>query len=124
VHFGIGERPGLEKLRQQIELLPADSHWQTLAKVALTGDLNDLHNSIALDAVRGHPGTAPRSSSRGRRATQAASRRAKRLLAELAEAANPIWRCCRWALRETAQPGMTLASGQAHQLPCIGKTYQ
>ena len=42
VHFGIGERPGLEKLRQQIELLPADSHWQTLAKVALAGDLNDL----------------------------------------------------------------------------------
>ncbi|HEY8050950.1 MAG TPA: NAD-glutamate dehydrogenase, partial [Ramlibacter sp.] len=53
VHFGVGERLGLETLRQQIELLPADSHWQSLAKLALADDLADLHRSIALDAVDG-----------------------------------------------------------------------
>ncbi len=100
VHFGIGERPGLEKLRQQIELLPADSHWQTLAKVALTGDLNDLHNSIALDAVRGHPGTAAEKLESWEARNAAAFARAKRLLAELAEAANPDLAMLSVALRE------------------------
>ena len=123
VHFGIGERPGLEKLRQQIELLPADSHWQTLAKVALTGDLNDLHNSIALDAVRGHPGTAAeklesweaRNCSRFRAGEAPAGRAGRSCQPRSGDAVGGAAR--------TAQPGMTrLASGQAHQLPCMGQT--
>jgi glutamate dehydrogenase len=100
VHFGIGERLGLEKLRQQIELLPADSHWQTLAKVALTGDLADLHHSIALDAVSGHPGTAAEKLASWEARNPAAFARAKRLLAELAEAASADLAMLSVALRE------------------------
>jgi glutamate dehydrogenase len=99
VHFGIGERLGLEKLRQQIELLPADSHWQVLAKVALAGDLADLHRSIALDAV-GHPGTAAEKLSSWEARNPMAFARAKRLLAELAEAASPDLAMLSVALRE------------------------
>jgi glutamate dehydrogenase len=100
VHFGIGERLGLEKLRQQIELLPADSHWQTLAKVALNGDLADLHHSIALDAVSRHPGTAVEKLSAWEARNPMAFARAKRLLAELAEAASPDLAMLSVALRE------------------------
>ena len=100
VHFGIGERLGLEKLRQQIELLPSDSHWQTLAKVALSGDLADLHHSIALDAVSRHPGTAPEKLSSWEARNPMAFARAKRLLAELAEAASPDLAMLSVALRE------------------------
>jgi len=99
VHFGIGERLGLEKLRQQIELLPADSHWQVLAKVALAGDLADLHRSIALDAVA-HPGTAAEKLSSWEARNPMAFARAKRLLAELAEAASPDLAMLSVALRE------------------------
>ncbi|NPC54811.1 NAD-glutamate dehydrogenase [Caenimonas soli] len=100
VHFGIGERLGLEKLRQQIDLLPADNHWQTLAKVALTGDLADLHHSIALDAVSRHPGTAAEKLSAWEARNPMAFARAKRLLGELAEAASPDLAMLSVALRE------------------------
>ena len=100
VHFGIGERLGLEKLRQQIELLPAETHWQTLAKVALSGDLADLQRSIALDAVSGHPGSAAEKLASWEGRHPAAFTRAKRLLAELADAAIPDLAMLSVALRE------------------------
>jgi glutamate dehydrogenase len=100
VHFGIGERLGVEKLRQQIELLPADTHWQTLAKVALAGDLADLQRSIALDAVSHHPGTAAEKLASWEARNPAAFARAKRLLAELADAAVPDLAMLSVALRE------------------------
>ena len=84
VHFGVGERLGLETLRQQIELLPADSHWQSLAKLALADDLADLHRSIALDALaRAARATAAQVLAAGSRRNRQALERAQRLLAEL-----------------------------------------
>ena len=100
VHFGIGERLGLEKLRQQIELLPADTHWQSLAKVALADDLADLQRSIALDVVRGNPGPAQEKLSAWEERKPAAFARAKRLLAELADAQSPELAMLSVALRE------------------------
>ena len=100
VHFGIGERLGLEKLRQQIELLPADSHWQSLAKVALADDLADLQRSIALDVVRGNPGPAQEKVSAWEERKPAAFARAKRLLGELADAQSPELAMLSVALRE------------------------
>jgi glutamate dehydrogenase len=100
VHFGIGERLGLEKLRQQIELLPADSHWQNLAKVALADDLADLHRSIALDAVRGNPGSAQEKLASWEERKPAAFVRARRLVAELADAPSPELAMLSVALRE------------------------
>ena len=99
VHFGVGERLGLERLRQQIELLPADTHWQSLAKVALADDLADLHRSIALDAVS-HTGPAPDKLSSWEARNPAAFARAKRLVAELADTANPDLAMLSVALRE------------------------
>jgi glutamate dehydrogenase len=101
VHFGVGERLGLEKIRQQIELLPADTHWQSLAKVALADDLADLQRSIALDAVsRPPPGTAADKLASWEARNEAAFARAKRLVAELADAASPDLAMLSVALRE------------------------
>jgi glutamate dehydrogenase len=100
VHLGIGERLVLEKLRQQIELLPAATNWQTLAKVALAGDLADLQRSIALDAVSRHPGTAAEKLDAWESRNPAAFARAKRLVAELADAAVPDLAMLSVALRE------------------------
>ena len=100
VHFGIGERLGLEKLRQQIELLPADSHWESLAKVALADDLADLQRSITLDAVRGSPGSAQEKLTAWEERRPAALARAKRLVAELADAPSPELAMLSVALRE------------------------
>jgi glutamate dehydrogenase len=100
VHFGIGERLGLERLRQQIELLPAESHWDSLAKVALADDLADLQRSITLDAARGNPGSAQQKLASWEERKPAALARAKRLVAELADAPSPELAMLSVALRE------------------------
>ncbi|AMO22432.1 NAD-glutamate dehydrogenase [Ramlibacter solisilvae] len=100
VHFGVGERLGLEKLRQQIELLPADTHWQSLAKVALADDLAALHRSIALDAVRGEGSGADDKLAGWQSRNPMAFARARRLVAELADTAAPDLAMLSVALRE------------------------
>jgi glutamate dehydrogenase len=100
VHFGVGERLGLEKLRQQIELLPADTHWQVLAKVALVDDLADLHRSIASDAVRGAGASADEKLAGWQARNPMAFARARRLVAELADTASPDLAMLSVALRE------------------------
>jgi len=45
-YFGVGGRLNLSWLRAQIGGLPADSHWQTLAKTALANDLSSLQTEI------------------------------------------------------------------------------
>ncbi|MDF2465289.1 MAG: NAD-dependent glutamate dehydrogenase [Ramlibacter sp.] len=100
VHFGIGERLGLEKLRQQIELLPAETHWQSMAKVALADDLADLQRSIALDAVSRNSGPASERLSAWEARNPMTFARARRLVAELADTAVPDLAMLSVALRE------------------------
>jgi glutamate dehydrogenase len=100
VHFGVGERLGLEKLRQQIELLPSDSHWQALAKLALADDLADLHRSIALDAVKVGDGSAADKLAGWEKRNPMAFARARRLVGELAELTAPDLAMLSVALRE------------------------
>jgi glutamate dehydrogenase len=101
VHFGVGERLGLETLRQQIELLPADTHWQSLAKVALADDLADLHRSIALDAAkRGIGTTADKQLEDWQKRNPMAFARARRLVGELGELTAPDLAMFSVALRE------------------------
>ncbi len=100
VHFAIGERLGLEKLRQQIELLPAESHWASLAKVALADDLADLQRSITLDAVRGDAGPAQDRLAAWEASQRTALARARRLIGELADASSPELAMLSVALRE------------------------
>jgi glutamate dehydrogenase len=47
VYFGLGGRLELAWLRKQISALPADSHWQTLAKAGLIDDVSGLQTEIA-----------------------------------------------------------------------------
>jgi glutamate dehydrogenase len=100
VHFGVGERLGLETLRQQIELLPADTHWQAMAKLALADDLADLHRSIALDAVKGGDGSAEDKLEGWQKRNPMAFARARRLVSELGELTAPDLAMLSVALRE------------------------
>jgi glutamate dehydrogenase len=46
VYFGLGARLDLFWLRKQIGGLPADSHWQALAKAGLTDDVSGLQREL------------------------------------------------------------------------------
>jgi glutamate dehydrogenase len=46
VYFGLGGRLDLSWLGKQIDGLPADSHWQTLAKAALRDDVSSLQREV------------------------------------------------------------------------------
>jgi glutamate dehydrogenase len=47
VYFVIGERLNFSWLHRQIAALPADSHWQTLAKAALKEELSGLQRELS-----------------------------------------------------------------------------
>lgn len=86
VHAGVGERLGLDRMRQQIELLPAESYWQNLAKLALGDDLTDLQRSIAQEALGRHHGSAAEVLDQWEHGNRQALERAQRLMTELREA--------------------------------------
>jgi glutamate dehydrogenase len=100
VHGGVGERLGLERMRQQIELLPAESYWQTLAKLALGDDVTDLQRSIALQALGAQEGAARQVLDHWEQANRQALERAHRLLAELQETPGSDLAMLSVALRE------------------------
>ena len=100
VHAGIGSRLGMGKLRQQINALPAESYWQSLAKVALGSDLADLQRSIANDVVsQGQGGAAVMLEAWAARNGTALDR-AQRLLVELGDAKSTDLAMLSVALRE------------------------
>jgi glutamate dehydrogenase len=108
VHGGVGERLGLERLRRQIDQLPAENYWDNLAKLALGDDLADLQRSIALEAVSHHQGTAAAVHQgtaaavldQWEQGNRQALERAQRLLAELRDAGGGDLAMLSVALRE------------------------
>ena len=100
VHGGIGGRLGLDSMRQQIELLPAESFWQNLAKLALGDDLTDLRRSIAQEALARHQGSAKQVLDAWEQGNRQALERAQRLLAELRESPTGDLAMLSVALRE------------------------
>jgi glutamate dehydrogenase len=88
VHTGVGTRLGLQRLRQQIELLPAETYWAQLAKLALGDDLADLQRSIAAEAVGRYEGTPASVLDQWEEANRQAMDRAQRLMAELRESSG------------------------------------
>jgi glutamate dehydrogenase len=100
VHAGVGQRLGLDRMRQQIELLPADSYWQSLAKLALLDDLVDLQRSIARQAVTHQNGDAGAVLDRWEHDNRQALERAGRLLTELQETPGSDLAMLSVALRE------------------------
>jgi glutamate dehydrogenase len=100
VHAGVGERLGLERMRQQIELLPAESYWQGLARLALADDLTDLQRSIALQAVTHQEGGADVVLDRWEQGNRQALERAQRLMVELQDTPGSDLAMLSVALRE------------------------
>ena len=52
VYFGVGGRLDLGWLSQQIGTLPSDSHWQSLARVAMRDDLSTLARGLTRSILR------------------------------------------------------------------------
>jgi len=88
VHAEVAARLGLGRLRRQIDALPADSHWQSLAKGALADDLAGLQRRITQAVMAaGEGGPVPLLAAW--EATNAnALGRAQRLLADLGDGKN------------------------------------
>ena len=55
-YFALGGRLEFPWLRSCISGLPAESHWQTLAKAALRDDLAGMQRQLAADVLRGADG--------------------------------------------------------------------
>ena len=75
----------MARLRHQIDSLPTDSHWQTLAKGALGDDLTSLQRTLAHDVLSHGPGGPAAQLAAWEQRNQGALERAQRLLHELAE---------------------------------------
>ena len=52
VYFGIGGRLDLGWVSQQVAALPADSHWEALARVAMRKDLSSLARDLTRSALK------------------------------------------------------------------------
>jgi glutamate dehydrogenase len=100
VHVGVGTRLGLSGLRQQIDALPSDSHWQGQAKAALGDDLAGLQRAIAQDVLGGGAGSPAELLAAWETSNAAALERAQRLLAELGDAKGADLAMLSVALRE------------------------
>jgi glutamate dehydrogenase len=88
VYFDLAAQLGLPELRKQINALPADQHWQAMARNAMLDDLAGLQSAITREAIDGFDEiTSPESlanawQSRNRRSIE----RTQQLLAELRNA--------------------------------------
>ena len=86
VYGGLGEQLGLVGLRAQIDALPTENHWQTLAKAALADDLAGLQRTLADQALTGTRAPADEALSTWAQRNAAALERTQRLLAEVVDA--------------------------------------
>ncbi|HET8744731.1 MAG TPA: NAD-glutamate dehydrogenase [Ramlibacter sp.] len=100
VHAGVGERLGLARMQQQIEALPAESFWHSLAKIALSDDVSDLQRSIAQQAAMHQDGSAGEVLDRWEHGNRQALERAQRLLQELKDTGTGDLAMLSVALRE------------------------
>jgi glutamate dehydrogenase len=53
IYFDLSARLGVPWLRDRLEALPADQHWEMLAKAAMQDDLSGLQRSIASEVLTG-----------------------------------------------------------------------
>ncbi|HSU35868.1 MAG TPA: NAD-glutamate dehydrogenase domain-containing protein, partial [Propionibacteriaceae bacterium] len=51
VHFGLGQRLGLDRLLSRIIELPRDDRWQTMARAALRDDLHSVHAQLTAQVL-------------------------------------------------------------------------
>jgi len=100
VHVGVAGRLGLAHLRRQIDALPSDSHWQSLAKAALGDDLAGLQRQITQDVMGPRTGSAAQMLASWEAANAVPLERAQRVQAELADAPGADLAMLSVALRE------------------------
>jgi glutamate dehydrogenase len=86
LHHQLGARLGLQRLHQQIEALPADGYWETLAKIALGDDLAGLQRIIALEVLNQGRGSAGEMLQAWENDNRHELDSARRLLVEVADA--------------------------------------
>jgi glutamate dehydrogenase len=85
VHVGVAGRLSLAHLRRQVDALPSDSHWQSLAKAALGDDLAGLQRQITQDVMGSRSGSAAQMLADWETINAVALERAQRVLSELAD---------------------------------------
>ena len=102
VHMRVGERLGLARLRAQIEGLASDSYWQGRARSALGDDLAALQRALSQQVLAGGAGGAAGDVliARWEAANSGALERARKLLADLAEAKQADLAMLSVAMRE------------------------
>jgi glutamate dehydrogenase len=86
VHRELATSLGLQRVQQQIEQLPSDGYWDTLARSALADELAELQRDLALQVMRQREGSAAAMLQAWEAEQGESLRAARRLLAELAEA--------------------------------------
>jgi len=91
VYFALATQLGLPELREQITALPADQHWQALARNAMLDDLTGLQCALTGEALNGFDETASPDApdallSAWQARNQRAIERTQQLLAELRNA--------------------------------------
>jgi glutamate dehydrogenase len=101
IYFELATILGLAWLRERIEALPAEHHWQMLARGAMLDDLSGLQRSITRDVLGGGEAlTAPRLVNAWQAGNRGAIERVGRLLAELRNGPAPDAAMLSVALRE------------------------
>jgi glutamate dehydrogenase len=91
VYFDLATQLGLPELREQINALPADQHWQAMARNAMLDELTGLQRTITGEAINGFdlnlaPDAPDSLIGEWQARNQRAIERTQRLLAELRSA--------------------------------------
>ena len=98
VHFALAGELDFPWLRASIGMLPADNHWQTLAKAALRDDLASMLRALTADALRNGPRRSALAAWKARNAMLYA--RFRQILADLRAAESPDLAMLSVAMRE------------------------
>jgi glutamate dehydrogenase len=101
VHFALGGRLGLDSLQQAVAALPADGHWQGLARAALHDDVAGLQQALTREVLAAAPtGSVDARVGAWETRHRTALERARRVVDELAHAGTRDLAMVSVALRE------------------------
>jgi glutamate dehydrogenase len=121
VHFALGDRLALDWLSRRIAALPAEGHWQGLARGALRDDVAGLQRALTIDVLHEAPGdvAAEARLAAWEAAHRTARERAQKVVDEVRGAPSPDLAMLSVALRElrnlvaSGKPGARRADAPA-----------
>jgi glutamate dehydrogenase len=88
-YFDVGERLGLTWIMDQIETLPAEGHWQAVARGTLSGNLYELQRKIAAAVLACRGGGPAARVDRWLEGQSIAAQSLKRIVVDLRTGASP-----------------------------------